>query len=91
MRCGSAPDAGADGAPGGIHQVVGDHGPEACCVGSHRPEATTPEISRVHLFCFGGFLKTCRWLQAIAEGRFLLMTAKASRFRVVPCASTTLR
>jgi hypothetical protein len=30
------------------------------------------DFAGVHLFCFGGFVRTCRWLQAVADGRFTL-------------------
>ncbi|MGB5081324.1 MAG: methylenetetrahydrofolate reductase [Burkholderiales bacterium] len=50
------------------------------------PEALVREVSRsavpiagVHFFCFGGLVRTARWLRAIKEGRFELTADGAFR------------
>jgi len=30
------------------------------------------DFSGIHLFCFGGFLRSCEWLHDIAGGQFRL-------------------
>ncbi|MEO7774319.1 MAG: hypothetical protein ABIT36_07020 [Steroidobacteraceae bacterium] len=30
------------------------------------------EFTSIHEFCFGGYLRTCRWLHAVANGSFVL-------------------
>ena len=59
--------------PGAITKLLGDHGPEGVlsALAQARCEETS-DFAGVHLFCFGGFVRTCRWLQAIADGRFKL-------------------
>ena len=32
--------------------------------------AGVSNFQTVHLFAFGGFLKTCKWLSAVQNGRF---------------------
>jgi hypothetical protein len=56
---------------------LGDHGPESVlsALAQARCEETS-DFAGVHLFCFGGFVRTCRWLRAIADGRFVLDDAE---------------
>ena len=74
MRCGAGASMRVLTArPAAFTKLLGDHGPESVLRGLAQARSdNTSDFSGVHLFCFGGFLKTCRWLQAIAEGRFLL-------------------
>jgi len=73
-RCGVGPSIRALGArPTSLLKLIGDHGPEpvlrglaeACCIGE-------ADFNGIHLFCFGGFLRTCEWLHTVANGRFEL-------------------
>jgi methylenetetrahydrofolate reductase (NADPH) len=74
MRCGAGASMRVLTArPAAFTKLLGDHGPESVLRGLAQARSdNTSDFSGIHLFCFGGFLKTCRWLQAIAEGRFLL-------------------
>ena len=59
--------------PAAFTKLLGDHGPESVLRGlAHARCHNAGDFSGIHLFGFGGFVKTCRWLQAIAEGRFML-------------------
>ena len=54
-------------------KLVGERGPEPVVRGlAEAKVAGTTDFAGIHLFCFGGFLKTCEWLHAVAEGRFKL-------------------
>jgi methylenetetrahydrofolate reductase (NADPH) len=81
MRCGAGASMRVLTArPAAFTKLLGDHGPES--VISALAQARLDESSDfagVHLFCFGGFVRTCRWLQAIAEGRFILDDAEGFR------------
>ena len=58
--------------PAAFTKVLGDHYPESVLRGLAQARCdNTSDFSGVHLFCFGGFVKTCQWLQAIAEGPLL--------------------
>jgi methylenetetrahydrofolate reductase (NADPH) len=74
MRCGAGASMRVLTArPAAFTKLLGDHGPESVLRGLAQARSdNTSDFSGVHLFCFGGFVKTCQWLQAIAEGRFLL-------------------
>jgi len=74
LRCGAGPSIRALGArPTSVMKLLGDHGPETVMheLAAARAAASV-EFSGVHLFCFGGFLRTCTWLHAVANGRFTL-------------------
>jgi methylenetetrahydrofolate reductase (NADPH) len=59
--------------PAAFTKLLGDHGPESVLRGLAQARCdNSSEFSGIHLFCFGGFVKTCQWLQAIADGRFML-------------------
>jgi methylenetetrahydrofolate reductase (NADPH) len=78
MRCGAGASMRVLTArPAAITKLLGDHGPESVlnALAQARCEKTS-DFTGVHLFCFGGFVRTCRWLQAIAEGRFILDDAE---------------
>lgn len=65
LRCGVGPSIRALGArPGVIGKLLGDHDPEQL-IGDLAEALTmdTAQFSGLHLFCFGGYLRTCRWLK----------------------------
>jgi len=74
VRCGAGPSIRALGArPTSLMKLVGDRGPENVLRGlAEARVAGTTDFSGIHLFCFGGFLKTSEWLHAVAAGRFKL-------------------
>lgn len=74
VRCGAGPSIRALGArPGSLMKLIGDHGPEAVLWALARARAgNESDFSGIHLFCFGGYLRTCEWLHAVANGRFEL-------------------
>jgi methylenetetrahydrofolate reductase (NADPH) len=74
MRCGAGPSIRALGAhPGSLMKLLGDHGPEAVLWALAQARAgNQSDFSGIHLFCFGGYLRTCEWLHAVANGRFEL-------------------
>ena len=54
-------------------KLIGDHGPEHVMRDLANAHLTRPgSFDGIHFFCFGGFLRTCDWLQRVAEGRFEL-------------------
>jgi methylenetetrahydrofolate reductase (NADPH) len=74
LRCGAGPSIRALGArPGSFAKLLGDHGPEnlvrKLAAGRLSGEI---DFSGIHLFCFGGFLRSCEWLHDIAGGQFRL-------------------
>jgi methylenetetrahydrofolate reductase (NADPH) len=74
MRCGAGPSIRALGArPSSFAKLLGDHGPEDLMrsLAAARLRGET-DFSGIHLFCFGGFLRSCEWLHAIAARRFRL-------------------
>jgi methylenetetrahydrofolate reductase (NADPH) len=74
VRCGAGPSIRALGArPTSLMKLVGERGPESVLRGLAEARAAgTSDFTGVHLFCFGGYLRTCEWLHAVAEGRFTL-------------------
>jgi len=56
--------------PQAITRLLVEVGPEAAVRDIARPGGAP--IAGVHLFCFGGLVRTARWLRAIREGRFEL-------------------
>lgn len=72
MRCGVGPSIRALGArPTSLVKLIGDHGPEQLVrtlAGVPRPEV----YDGLHLFTFGGFLRTCEWLKRVGDGDFTL-------------------
>jgi methylenetetrahydrofolate reductase (NADPH) len=74
VRCGVGPSIRALGTrPGAFAKLLGEHGPENLLAeladsAIQRPEA----FQGLHMFCFGGYLRTCRWLHAVASGHFKL-------------------
>jgi methylenetetrahydrofolate reductase (NADPH) len=56
--------------PGAIARLMVEAGPEVALRElAHR---AGPPVDGVHFFCFGGLVRTARWLRAVREGRFEL-------------------
>jgi methylenetetrahydrofolate reductase (NADPH) len=74
LRCGAGASMRVLTArPAAFTKLLGDHGPESVLRGLAQARCdNSSDFSGIHLFSFGGFVKTCQWLQAIAEGRFAL-------------------
>lgn len=74
VRCGAGPSIRALGArPTSLMKLIGDRGPESVLRGLAEAQAAgTSDFDGIHLFCFGGFIKTSEWLHAVAAGRFKL-------------------
>ncbi len=74
LRCGAGASMRVLTArPAAFTKLLGDHGPESVLRGLAQARCdNSDDFSGIHLFCFGGFVKTCQWLQSIAEGRFML-------------------
>jgi len=74
MRCGVGPSIRALGAkPTSLMKLIGEHGPEVVMRELATARGTHAGLfDGVHFFCFGGFLRTCEWLQRVAAGRFEL-------------------
>ncbi|HEY5754628.1 MAG TPA: hypothetical protein VIU34_02335 [Steroidobacter sp.] len=72
VRCGVGPSIRALGArPTSLVKLIGDHGPEPLVrtlAGVSRPDL----YDGLHFFTFGGFLRTCEWLQRVGDGEFTL-------------------
>jgi methylenetetrahydrofolate reductase (NADPH) len=67
-RCGAGPSIRALGArPASLINLIGDHGPDR--VLREMAESLNDgdsDFSGVHMFSFGGFLRTCEWLNSTA-------------------------
>jgi methylenetetrahydrofolate reductase (NADPH) len=81
MRCGAGASMRVLTArPAAFTKLLGDHGPESVLRGLAQARcAESNDFAGVHLFCFGGFVRTCQWLQAMADGRFILDDADGFR------------
>lgn len=74
LRCGVGPSIRALGArPTSFVKLIGEHGPEAVIreLANARGNGAA-DFAGVHLFCFGGYLRTCEWLHRVANGNFKL-------------------
>jgi methylenetetrahydrofolate reductase (NADPH) len=56
--------------PGAITRLMVEAGPEVALRDLARRAG--PPVAGVHFFCFGGLVRTARWLRAVREGRFEL-------------------
>jgi methylenetetrahydrofolate reductase (NADPH) len=68
-RCGAGPSIRALGArPAALLNLIGDHGPDRV-LGEMAQSLNDGEtdFSGIHLFSFGGFLRTCEWLNSTAR------------------------
>ena len=81
LRCGAGTSMRVLTArPAAFTKLLGDHGPEGVLRGLAQARCEkSSDFAGVHLFCFGGFVRTCRWLQAIADGRFIVDDAEGFR------------
>ncbi|HYM34504.1 MAG TPA: methylenetetrahydrofolate reductase [Steroidobacteraceae bacterium] len=72
LRCGVGPSMRALVAhPSSMMKLAREHGPERLiCDLADALGQNTHRFSGVHFFCFGGFLRTCKWLHAVASGNF---------------------
>jgi methylenetetrahydrofolate reductase (NADPH) len=74
LRCGAGASVRALSArPATFASLLADHGPEGVLRRLAQAQLNgSSDLAGIHLFCFGGYLRTCQWLQAIAQGRFEL-------------------
>ena len=74
VRCGAGASIRALGArPTAFTKLLADHGPQGVLRDLANARATAAaDFDGIHLFCFGGFLRTCQWLHRVANGRFSL-------------------
>jgi methylenetetrahydrofolate reductase (NADPH) len=74
MRCGVGPSIRALTArPSSFMHLLGDHGPEHVVRGLAEARSIgAAEFGGIHLFGFGGYLRTCEWLSRVASGNFRL-------------------
>ena len=56
--------------PRAITRLMVEAGPEIAL--RELARRAGPELSGAHFFCFGGLIRTARWLRAVREGRFEL-------------------
>ena len=56
--------------PGAITRLMVEAGPEIAL--RELARRAGPPVDGVHFFCFGGLVRTARWLRAVREGRFEL-------------------
>jgi methylenetetrahydrofolate reductase (NADPH) len=71
VRCGVGPSVRALGTrPGSFARLLGERGPEI--IVRTVADTNTGSIGDVglHVYSFGGLVRTCRWLRAVADGRF---------------------
>jgi methylenetetrahydrofolate reductase (NADPH) len=72
LRCGVGPSIRALGhKPGSMLKLLGEHGPESLVRALARAKPAVG-FDGVHLFCFGGFLRSAAWLHDVARGRIAL-------------------
>lgn len=74
VRCGVGPSIRALGArPTSLMKLIGDHGPEQVMRSLAVSQLSHPgRFNGMHLFCFGGFLRTSDWLHRVGQGQFRL-------------------
>jgi len=74
LRCGAGPSIRALGArPSAFTKLIGDHGPQNVMRDLAQAHSTGASgFAGIHMFCFGGYLRTCEWLNRIAKGEFSL-------------------
>jgi methylenetetrahydrofolate reductase (NADPH) len=81
MRCGAGASMRVLTArPAAFTKLLGDHGPDSVLAGLAQARyENSSDFAGVHLFCFGGFIRTCQWMRAVADGRFVLDDAAGFR------------
>jgi len=84
MRCGVGASIRALGArPSSLLSLAKEHGPEQVLgelASAHRSRHSP--FDGIHLFCFGGYLRTCSWLHAVSNGHFTLNPGDGLSVRV---------
>lgn len=58
-------------------RLLRESGPEAVIAALAQDDAAASRVARLHFFTFGGFERTARWAQAVAEGAFSFDQDKA--------------
>lgn len=77
LRCGVGPSIRAlSGRGAGFGRLLGERGPENLVRELARARNEGLNIEGIHLFSFGGLLRTCRWIRAVAQGCFTLDDAQ---------------
>ena len=73
-RCGVGASIRALGArPSSVKGLLGDHGPDRMLRGLAEARVTKRcEFTNVHMFCFGGLIRTAEWLARVADRDFVL-------------------
>jgi len=81
LRCGVGPSLRALGArPGSLLKLMGDYTPNALVFSLANAKLREPDLfNGLHVFCFGGLVRTCTWLQSLMQGRFELDADKGLR------------
>lgn len=72
MRCGVGQSLRALGVrPGAMLKLMGDYSPNDLVAALAQAQLQAPNLfDGLHVFCFGGLVKTCKWLHAVANGQF---------------------
>jgi methylenetetrahydrofolate reductase (NADPH) len=79
LRCGIGPSIRALGArPGSLAGLAGERGPERLVRAiAHAAAEGGLEPIGIHLYSFGGLVRSCAWIDAVAHDRFALDDAGA--------------
>jgi methylenetetrahydrofolate reductase (NADPH) len=87
MRCGVGSSIRALGSrPSSLTKLIREHGPEPVVRElAHARQSGLADFDGVHLFCFGGYLRTCEWLHKVANGRFELDPIKGFNLGQAKC------
>jgi methylenetetrahydrofolate reductase (NADPH) len=74
LRCGVGPSIRALGAhASSLKSLLGDDGPDRMIRSLAQSRlAGQCDFDGIHIFCFGGFLRTVEWMGAVAAGNFIL-------------------
>lgn len=74
VRCGVGRSLRALGAgPNVMTRLLDEHGPETLLAELARSRMDSPTaFDGIHLFGFGGFVRTCEWLRRMTNGEFVL-------------------
>lgn len=74
LRCGIGPSLRALGtAPASLAGLISERGPESlvCAIACAGDEDGVEPVG-IHLYSFGGLVRTCAWIDAVANRRFVL-------------------
>jgi methylenetetrahydrofolate reductase (NADPH) len=76
-RCGVGPSIRAlSSRASSFGRLLSESGPESLVCELAQARSGGLEIDGIHLFSFGGLARTCRWIQAVGQGRFTLDDAQ---------------